>query len=107
MILEIKNGCFGYPKQDIILPDINLSLEEGHSNLRSQRYRKDHTIKMHHWSAPLERGCDFSVRAGHQNIKTKGIVEQCLLHSAEPRFCFFLHRTGNGHARPLFASWRF
>ena len=30
MILEIKNGCFGYPKQDIILPDINLSLEEGH-----------------------------------------------------------------------------
>ena len=30
MILEIKNGCFGYPKQDIILADINLSLEEGH-----------------------------------------------------------------------------
>ena len=30
MILEIKNGCFGYPKQDIILSDINLSLEEGH-----------------------------------------------------------------------------
>ena len=22
MILEIKNGCFGYPKQDIILSDI-------------------------------------------------------------------------------------
>lgn len=30
MILEIKNGCFGYPKQGIILSDINLSLEEGH-----------------------------------------------------------------------------
>ena len=30
MILEIKKGCFGYPKQDIILHDINLSLEEGH-----------------------------------------------------------------------------
>lgn len=29
MILEIKDGCFGYPKQPEILTDINLTLEEG------------------------------------------------------------------------------
>ena len=30
MILEVQNGCFGYPKQPVILESINLSLEEGH-----------------------------------------------------------------------------
>ena len=30
MILEVQNGCFGYPKQPVILENINLSLEEGH-----------------------------------------------------------------------------
>jgi iron complex transport system ATP-binding protein len=29
MILEVQNGNFGYPKQKMILRDINLSLEEG------------------------------------------------------------------------------
>ena len=29
MILEVKNGCFGYPKQPDLLKDVNLSLEEG------------------------------------------------------------------------------
>ena len=29
MILEVKNGCFGYPKQPEILKNINISLEEG------------------------------------------------------------------------------
>ncbi len=30
MILEVQNGCFGYPKQPIILENINLTLNEGH-----------------------------------------------------------------------------
>ena len=30
MILEVQNGCFGYPKQPVILENINLRLEEGH-----------------------------------------------------------------------------
>ena len=30
MILEVQNGCFGYPKQPVILENINLGLEEGH-----------------------------------------------------------------------------
>lgn len=30
MILEVENGCFGYPKQEEILTDINIKLEEGH-----------------------------------------------------------------------------
>lgn len=30
MIFEVKNGCFGYPKQEEILKNINLRLEEGH-----------------------------------------------------------------------------
>ena len=30
MILEVQNGCFGYPKQKEVLKNINLSLEEGH-----------------------------------------------------------------------------
>ena len=30
MILEVKDGNFGYPHQDIILQNINLSLDEGH-----------------------------------------------------------------------------
>ncbi len=73
MILEIKNGCFGYPKQDIILSDINLSIRgrSYFSNLRSQRYRKDHTIKMHDWSAPLERGCDFLYGQDIKTLKPK------------------------------------
>ena len=29
MILEVQNGCFGYPKQEQILRNINLQLEEG------------------------------------------------------------------------------
>ncbi|MCM1060164.1 MAG: ABC transporter ATP-binding protein [Eubacterium sp.] len=29
MILEVKNGCFGYPKQQEILTNINISLDEG------------------------------------------------------------------------------
>ena len=28
MILEVQNGCFGYPKQPVILENINLRLEE-------------------------------------------------------------------------------
>ena len=90
MILEIKNGCFGYPKQDIILADINLSLEEGHilAILGPNGIGKTTLLKCMIGLLPWRGGCDFSVRAGHQNIKTKGIVEQCLLHSAEPRFCF-------------------
>lgn len=30
MILKVENGCFGYPKQDEILTDINIQLDEGH-----------------------------------------------------------------------------
>ena len=30
MILEVENGCFGYPKQKEILKNINLHLEKGH-----------------------------------------------------------------------------
>ncbi len=30
MILEVENGCFGYPKQEEILKNINLHLEKGH-----------------------------------------------------------------------------
>ena len=30
MILEVQNGCFGYPKQGVILDNINLTLDEGH-----------------------------------------------------------------------------
>ena len=30
MILEVQNGCFGYPKQPVILENINLRLKEGH-----------------------------------------------------------------------------
>ena len=30
MILKVENGCFGYPKQDKILTDINIQLDEGH-----------------------------------------------------------------------------
>ena len=30
MILEVQNGCFGYPKQQTILENINLTLDEGH-----------------------------------------------------------------------------
>ena len=29
MILEVKNGCFGYPKQPEILKDISLTLNPG------------------------------------------------------------------------------
>ena len=31
MILEVQNGCFGYPKQPEILKDISLTLGSTHS----------------------------------------------------------------------------
>ena len=30
MILQVQNGCFGYPGQPVILENIDLTLEEGH-----------------------------------------------------------------------------
>ena len=30
MILQVQNGCFGYPGQPAILENIDLTLEEGH-----------------------------------------------------------------------------
>ena len=45
MILEVQNGCFGYPKQPVILENINLRLEEGHilpmNKLLSCHYNMD------------------------------------------------------------------
>ena len=44
MILEVQNGCFGYPKQPVILENINLRLEEGHilADRKSTRLNSSH-----------------------------------------------------------------
>lgn len=67
MILEVKHGCFGYPKQPEILKDINVELEEGHilSVLGPNGIGKTTLLKCMIGLLPWRSGCTL---LGGQNI---------------------------------------
>lgn len=106
MILEVQNGCFGYPKQPVILENINLSLEEGHilAILGPNGIGKTTLLKCMIGLLPWHSGQDPALREGHSHPQTEGCLEYHLLHSAVSRLRFFLHRSGNGSAGAQCAS---
>ena len=60
MILQVQNGCFGYPGQPAILENIDLTLEEGHilAILGPKRHRQDHFAQMYDRSAAVAQRQD-------------------------------------------------
>lgn len=75
MILEVKNGCFGYPKQEEILKDINLSLKEGHilSVLGPNGIGKTTLLKCMIGLLPWKSGCSLLEGQPISKMKAKDI----------------------------------
>lgn len=109
MILEIKNGCFGYPKQDIILADINLSLEEGHilAILGPNGIGKTTLLKCMIGLLPWREGATFLYGQDIKTLKPKELWSNVSYIPQSHGFAFSYTGLENGHARPLFASWHF
>ena len=106
MILEVQNGCFGYPKQPVILENINLSLEEGHilAILGPNGIGKTTLLKCMIGLLPWHSGKALFLWEGYPHPQAEGCLEHYLLHSAVPWLRFFLHRSGNGSAGAQCAS---
>lgn len=75
MILEVENGCFGYPKQEEILTDINIKLEEGHilSVLGPNGIGKTTLLKCMIGLMPWSRGRSLLAGKDIRTLKSKEI----------------------------------
>ncbi len=75
MILKVENGCFGYPKQDEILTDINIQLDEGHilSVLGSNGIGKTTLLKCMIGLMPWSRGRSLLMGNDIRNMSSKEI----------------------------------
>lgn len=75
MILKVENGCFGYPKQDEILTDINIQLDEGHilSVLGSNGIGKTTMLKCMIGLMPWSRGRSLLMGNDIRNMSSKEI----------------------------------
>lgn len=75
MILKVENGCFGYPKQDEILTDINIQLDEGHilSVLGPNGIGKTTLLKCMIGLMPWSRGCSLLMGNDIRNMSSKQI----------------------------------
>ena len=75
MILEVENGCFGYPKQEEILTDINIKLEEGHilSVLGPTGIGKTTLLKCMIGLMPWSRGRSLLTGKDIRTLKSKEI----------------------------------
>lgn len=75
MILEVENGCFGYPKQEEILTDINIKLEEGHilSVLGPNGIGKTTLLKCMIGLMPWSRGRSLLTGKDIRTLKSKEI----------------------------------
>lgn len=75
MILKVENGCFGYPKQDEILTDINIQLDEGHilSVLGPNGIGKTTLLKCMIGLMPWSRGCSLFMGNDIRNMSSKQI----------------------------------
>ena len=75
MILKVENGCFGYPKQDEILTDINIQLDEGHilSVLGPNGIGKTTLLKCIIGLMPWSRGRSLLMGNDIRNMSSKEI----------------------------------
>ena len=75
MILKVENGCFGYPKQDEILTDINIQLDEGHilSVLGPNGIGKTTMLKCMIGLMPWSRGRSLLMGNDIRNMSSKEI----------------------------------
>lgn len=75
MILEVENGCFRYPKQEEILTDINIKLEEGHilSVLGPNGIGKTTLLKCMIGLMPWSRGRSLLTGKDIRTLKSKEI----------------------------------
>lgn len=75
MILKVENGCFGYPKQDEILTDINIQLDEGHilSVLGPNGIGKTTLLKCMIGLMPWSRGRSLLMGNDIRNMSSKVI----------------------------------
>lgn len=75
MILEIENGCFGYPKQEEILKNINLHLEKGHilSVLGPNGIGKTTLLKCMIGLLPWTKGCSLLNGTDLREMKSRDI----------------------------------
>lgn len=75
MILEVENGYFGYPKQEEILTDINIKLEEGHilSVLGPNGIGKTTLLKCMIGLMPWSRGRSLLAGKDIRTLKSKEI----------------------------------
>lgn len=75
MILEVENGCFGYPKQEEMLTDINIKLEEGHilSVLGPNGIGKTTLLKCMIGLMPWSRGRSLLTGKDIRTLKSKEI----------------------------------
>lgn len=75
MILKVENGCFGYPKQDEILTDINIQLDEGHilSVLGPNGIGKTTLLKCMIGLMPWSRGRSLLMGNDIRNMRSKEI----------------------------------
>lgn len=75
MILEVENGCFRYPKQEEILTDINIKLEEGHilSVLGPNGIGKTTLLKCMIGLMPWSRGRSLLAGKDIRTLKSKEI----------------------------------
>ena len=75
MILEVENGSFGYPKQEEILTDINIKLEEGHilSVLGPNGIGKTTLLKCMIGLMPWSRGRSLLTGKDIRTLKSKEI----------------------------------
>ena len=75
MILEVENGCFGYPKQEEIVTDINIKLEEGHilSVLGPNGIGKTTLLKCMIGLMPWSRGRSLLTGKDIRTLKSKEI----------------------------------
>ena len=75
MILKVENGCFGYPKQDEILTDINIQLDEGHilSVLGPNGIGKTTLLKCMIGLMPWSRGRSLLMGNDIRNMSSKEI----------------------------------
>ena len=75
MILKVENGCFGYPKQEEILTDINIQLDEGHilSVLGPNGIGKTTLLKCIIGLMPWSRGRSLLMGNDIRNMSSKEI----------------------------------
>ena len=101
MILEVQNGCFGYPHQPAILDNINLTLDEGHilAILGPNGIGKTTLLKCMIGLLPWQSGRTLLYGKDLHTMKSKDVWSTISYTPPVPRVCLLLHRAGDGADR--------